>query len=134
MTIKTAELIMEFHKEAIVYPHTTESSDKNPTFAVRVQLSNAELYDDLHKVMEKRRFYRTLLDSNGKVKDLPTAMYSHIAESEYLTCETVFGYASDAVNEHLDSTSQQDVGVEIFVSSLTGAWFDLKDAKESHDG
>lgn len=133
MTIKTAELIMGWHKELNENPHTTESSEKNPIFAVRVQLSNADLYEDLHDVMEKHGFYRTLLDSNGKVKALPTAMYSYIAKTEFLTCNTVFGYAKDAVKEHLDSTRQQEVGVELFVSNLTGAWFDLNDAKQSDD-
>lgn len=129
MTTKTAAVLLELFKEMNEYPHTTQSSDEYPTFAVRVQLSNAELYDDLHKVMEKHGFHRTLIDGNGKLKDLPTAMYSYVAKSEYLSCETVFGYAKDAVDEHLDITNQRDAGVELFVSDLTGAWFDLKDAK-----
>ncbi|WP_122313303.1 hypothetical protein [Pseudomonas coronafaciens] len=130
MTTDLGGLMLELHKEANEYPYTTPSSDEYPSFAVRVQLSNAELYDDLHEIMEKHGFNRTIRDSNGTLKYLPTAMYNYIAKTEYLSCETVCDYAKDAVNEHLDSTNQKDAGVELFVSNLTGAWFVLNEAKE----
>ncbi|PBP99399.1 hypothetical protein [Pseudomonas congelans] len=133
MRTDLGELILKFAnaaEEERVYPHTTEPSDKYPSFAIRVQLSNAASYDDLHEIMEKHGFHRAIRDRNGTLKDLPTAMYSYIAKTEYLSCETVCDKAKDAVNEHLDSTNQKDAGVELFVSNLTGAWFVLNEAKE----
>ncbi|MDP9523400.1 hypothetical protein [Pseudomonas putida] len=130
MSIETAALLLDYTKAAFEYPHTAKSSDQNPSFTVRVQLTDANLYDDLHDVMERHGFVRTIVDCNGILKGLPTGTYSYVAQTEYLSCQTVADYASDAVNEHLAQTNQETVGVELLVSPLTGAWFVLNEAKQ----
>lgn len=130
MGIKTADLLFGYMKAAFEHPHTTKSSEQNPSFSIRVQLTDADLYDDLHDVMEKHGFNKTIVDNNGNSKGLPTGTYSYVSQTEYLSSETVSGYALAAVNEHLALTHQEGVGVELLVTPLTGAWFILNDAKQ----
>lgn len=109
-------------------PHTLALKPGLKEFIVRIQLSHEHHYNQIHELLEKSDFSRTITTRDGFRRDLPHAMFYRSVPPETGSRE-VFAAVVLLLEEHAKLHSLRDLNPQILVMDAKDVYLDLDRSK-----